>query len=128
MEDGTPADTLTEDIFGNEASPMQRTSGRVTRKPNFIIPTMNRKIHGNSRDQGVIFPLVGKYHLDDDRESIDCQYAGNGYKTKQGVVHFNVGDDAPPHKTMTEEQLDAHIVGVIFAQHFSLKKGLELFR
>ena len=28
---------------------------------------------------------------------------------------------------MTEEQSDAHIVGVIFAQHFSLKKGLELF-
>ena len=28
---------------------------------------------------------------------------------------------------MTEEQSDAYIVGVIFAQHFSLKKGLELF-
>ena len=28
---------------------------------------------------------------------------------------------------MTEEQSDAHIVGGIFAQHFSLKKGLELF-
>ena len=28
---------------------------------------------------------------------------------------------------MTEEQSDAHIVGSIFAQHFSLKKGLELF-
>ena len=28
---------------------------------------------------------------------------------------------------MTEEQSDAHIVGVIFAQHFRLKKGLELF-
>ena len=40
---------------------------------------------------------------------------------------MNVGDYAPPLKTMTEEQSDAHIVGVIFAQHFSLKKGLELF-
>ena len=28
---------------------------------------------------------------------------------------------------MTEEQSDAYIIGVIFAQHFSLKKGLELF-
>ena len=27
----------------------------------------------------------------------------------------------------TEEKLDAHVVGVMFAQHFSLKKGLELF-
>ena len=73
------------------------------------------------------FPLVGKYYPDNDRDCIDCQYAGAGYKTKQVVVHFNVEDDAPPLKTMTEEQSDAHIVGVIFAQHFSLKKGLERF-
>ena len=33
----------------------------------------------------------------------------------------------PPLKMMSEEQSDAHIVGVIFSQHFSLKKGLELF-
>ena len=33
----------------------------------------------------------------------------------------------PPLKVTTEEQSDAHIVGVMFAQHFSLKKGLELF-
>ena len=61
------------------------------------------------------------------RDCIDCQYARAGYKTKQGVVHFNVGNDAPPLKTMTKEKSDAHIVGVIFAQNFSLKKGLELF-
>ena len=83
--------------------------------------------HGNSRDEGVSFPLVGKYHSDDDRDNIDCQYAGAGYITKQGVVHFNVNDDAPPLKVMTEEQSDAHVVGDIFAQHFSLRKGLELF-
>ena len=33
----------------------------------------------------------------------------------------------PPPKTMTEEESDAYVVGVIFAQHFSLKKGLEHF-
>ena len=42
-------------------------------------------------------------------------------------MHFNVDDDAPPFKVMTVEQSDAHVVGVIFAQHFSLKKGFELF-
>ena len=26
-----------------------------------------------------------------------------GYSTKQGIVHFNVDDDAPPLKVMTEE-------------------------
>ena len=69
-------------------------------------------------------PLVGKYHPDNERDSIGCQYAGSGYKNKQGVVHFNVGDDAPSLKTMIEEKSDAHIVGVIFAHKFSLKKGL----
>ena len=64
---------------------------------------MNGKIHGNSRDQGVNPPLVGKYHPDDDRDRIYCQYAGDGYNTKQVVVHLNVGDDAPPLKTMTKE-------------------------
>ena len=124
VEDGTPANTLNEDSVDNETSPVQRKSGRVTRKPNVIIPIMTGKSNGNSRDQGVNFPLVGKYHPDNDRYCIDCQYAGAGYKTKQGVVHFNVEDDSPPLKTMTEKQSDAHIVGVIFAQHFILKKGL----
>ena len=85
---------------------------------------MTGNTHGNSRDQGVNLTLVRKYHPDNDRDSIDCNYAGASYKTNQGVVQFNVGDDAPPIKNMTEEQSDAHIVGVIFSQNFSLKKGL----
>ena len=72
--------------------------------PNILIPTMTGKSHGNSRDQGVNYPLVGKYYPNDDRDRIDCQYAGAGYKTKQGVVQFNIGDYAPPLKTMTKEQ------------------------
>ena len=28
---------------------------------------------------------------------------------------------------MSDEEMEAHIVGVIFAQHFSLNKGLKLF-
>ena len=75
----------------------------------------------------IIPPLLGKYHQDDDRKTIGCQCAYAGYSTNQGLVHFNVDDDAPLPKVMTEEQLDTHVVGVIFAQHFSLKKDLELF-
>ena len=29
---------------------------------------------------------------------------------------------------MTEEESDAHVVGVIFAQHYSMKKDRELYR
>ena len=73
---------------------------------------MTGKSHGNSRDEGVNFPLVGKYHLDGGRDSIDWQYVCMGYSTKQGVVHFNVDDDAPPLKVMTKEESDAHVVGL----------------
>ena len=92
---------------------------------------MTGKSHGESRDEGVNSLFIRRYKYAmrtlEDRENIKSQYAGAGYTTKQGVVHLNVEDDAPPLKTMTEEQSDAYIVGVIFAQHFSLKKGLELF-
>ena len=97
VEDGTPADILNEDSVDNESSPVPKTSSRFTRKPNVIIPTVTSKSHGNSRDQGVNFPLVGKYHPDNDRDCIACQYAGASYKTKQVVVHFKVVYDAPPH-------------------------------
>ena len=36
-------------------------------------------------------------------------------------------DENPPPVGLTEEQLDAHIMGVILARHFSLKKGIALF-
>ena len=67
-----------EDSVGDEEptvrSPVQRIgSGRVTRPPNRLIPTMTGKRHGNSRsqDEGVSFLLVGKYS-DDKRDNIDC--------------------------------------------------------
>ena len=44
MDDGTPENILNEDSVDNETSPVQRTSGRVTRKPNVIIPTMTGKV------------------------------------------------------------------------------------
>ena len=36
-------------------------------------------------------------------------------------------DENPPPVGLTEEQLDDHIMGVILAQHFPLKKGIALF-
>ena len=106
-DDCTPADVFGEDSVGNDvgteevtvSTPVVTARGRVIRKPNNCVPTMTGKSHGNSRDQGVNFPLVGKYRPDDDRDCIDSQYAGAGYMTKQGVVHFNIGDDAPPHSS-----------------------------
>ena len=78
-----------EDSVGDEVpdvpSPVQKSRrGRPIRKPNNLIATMTGKRHGSSRsqDEGVNPPLVGKYHSDDNRDNIDCQYAGAGYSTK----------------------------------------------
>ena len=60
-----------------------------------------------------------------DAEKIKIQFAGAGYNTKRGVLNLQF-DDAKIAK-MSEEQLDAHIVGVIMSQQYSLKKGIELF-
>ena len=42
-------------------------------------------------------------------------------------MHLNIDDDAPDPREMSDEKSDAHIVGVIFAQHFILNKGLNIF-
>ena len=81
-DNGTSADAFDEDIVGDEEvtvpSPVVTLRGRVSRPPNNFVPTMTGKIHGNSRDQGVNFPLVGNYCPDNDMDSIDSQYAGAG--------------------------------------------------
>ena len=33
----------------------------------------------------------------------------------------------PPHVGLTEEQVDEHILGLVIASYFPLKKGIELF-
>ena len=85
-----------------------------------------RQAHGNSHDVGVNSPPIGKssgsegYH-------IEYQYTGVSYTTMQGVVHFNIYDDTSAPRAISDEKSEAHIVGVIFAQNFSVNKILKLF-
>ena len=51
---------------------------------------------------------------------------GAGYSTKRGVINLELGPEGPP-PSFTEAQMDEHIVGVIFSQQHSLKKGRDLF-
>ena len=85
-----------------------------------------RQAHGNSRDAGVNLPLIGN-SSGSEGDRIECQYTGTGYTTRQGVVHCNIDDDTLAPRAMSDEELEAHIEGVIFAHHFSLNKGLKLF-
>ena len=78
----TGVDALDENSVGDTAeialpspTPVQRTSrGRVIRKPNNFVPTITGKSHGESRDEGVNFPMIGKYQYAmrtiEDREDI----------------------------------------------------------
>ena len=75
-----------DDSVGNE---------EVSRPPNKLNPTMTGKSHGNKRDVGVNLPMVGRFISDYDRDNIDYQYACASYTIKQGVVHFNVDENAP---------------------------------
>ena len=108
---------------------IQRTgSGRVTRPPNNLEPRhrTGRQAHGNSRDAGVNFTLIGT-SIGSEGDRIERQDTGAGYTTRQGVVHLKIDDDTPAPRAMSNEESEAHTVGVIFAQHFRLNKSLKLF-
>ena len=36
-------------------------------------------------------------------------------------------DNAPPPSELSPKEIDSHIIGVIFANQYTLKKGKELF-
>ena len=48
-------------------------------------------------------------------------------KTIRGVININLAEDVPPSDGMSEEENEVHILGVIMLEHYSMKKGIELF-
>ena len=54
-------------------------------------------------------------------------YQGVGYNTKKGFINIKVGQGAKPLRQMNDEECKAHIVGLILAQMYSLRKSTELF-
>ena len=79
-----------------------------------------------------------RYAYPDEADVIHTCFQGAGYGAnsnpdlKQDFVNVaaqidSLIDENPPPVGLTEEQLDDHIMGVILAQHFPLKKGIALF-
>ena len=58
---------------------------------------------------------------------IKNRFSGARYSTKQGLINLQFDDDAPTPSKMTEDQIDAHILGVILVQQYGLNNGMELF-
>ena len=116
-------DGMYEEYSGPVFEPTVLCQGtRVRSQAKYLVPTHT----GQSYDQGVSFHQVSHLKVSKGNYVRD-QFAGAGYSTKKGVLHFNFNEDTPCPTEMTEEQSDAYIVGVILAHQYSLEKGLELF-
>ena len=57
-----------------------------------------------------------------------------GYKTTasaarniRGVLNINFVEKASPLEVMPDEEVEAHILGFIMVEHYSMKKGIDLF-
>ena len=58
---------------------------------------------------------------------IDTMYQGVGYSTKKGFINIEVSQGVRPLRPMSREKSEAHVVGLVLAQMYSLRKGTELF-
>ena len=66
--------------------------------------------------------------VEKEKDKILNQYTGAGYGTKQGFINLVFDENAPPPNTLSLEEIDSHILRVILANKYDLKKGKELFR
>ena len=61
-----------------------------------------------------------------EEDSKKGQFMEAGYSTKRGFINLELGPEGPP-PSFIKAQLDEHIVGVVFSQQHSLRKGREVF-
>ena len=79
------------------------------------------------KDPEVGHPPMNWVKKGPDEAMIQDMYRGVGYITKKCFIDIEVGRGARPLRQMNEEECKAHVVGLIVAQMYSLKKGTELF-
>ena len=58
---------------------------------------------------------------------LDDMYQGVGYSTKKGFINTEVGQGARPLRQMSDEECKAHVVRLVLAQMYNLRKSTELF-
>ena len=50
-----------------------------------------------------------------------------GYNTKKGFINIEVSQGAIPLRPMNQEESEAHVVGLVPAHMYNLRKGTEFF-
>ena len=129
-EENFPGQEMVNPDENIEISDEGESLGRGKRniKPRTLFsPKMKGKTHGSKTSTGVGFPQIKKIVVEREADKILNQYAGAGYGTKRGFINLVFDEDAPPPSELSPKEIDLHILGVILANQYNLKKGKELF-
>ena len=88
------------------------------------VPSMQGKSYASGKYKGGGFPTVN--NISTNWEELRNQFAGSEYCTKRRVINLQMHGTTPPPK-MTESRIESHLVGVVMAQQYIMKKAKELF-
>ena len=63
----------------------------------------------------------------DGNELLQGCSGGDCYKENQGLLNVNFSENSETPAVMSEEEIKAHIVGVVPIYHFNINKGIAIF-
>ena len=126
-QDGVSIDDINEGEGGKYPRLGRGHRIRTQTTTNYV-PSWNNKSYPKWDPKGVNLAhieSIGTSCLDDNELGQGCN-VGAGYKANQGVakVKFAENSETPPR--MSEELIEAHIVGVVMINHFNMKKGIYI--
>ena len=80
------------------------------------------------KDLGVGHPPRDQVKIDPEEIMVQDTYQGVGYSAKKGYINLQVNQGAPTPRPMNDKECKAHVVGLVLAQMYSLRKGTEFVR
>ena len=102
-----------------------RSSRRKTPGVKFI-PTITGQSHDEGVHERVGFPKTAANSLAAAQENSSI-LPPDVYDTVRGVLHLETDEGEPIFSEMSEEDCETHVLGVLLAQFYNMKKAKELF-
>ena len=87
---------------------------------------MKGQRHDEGVHEGVVLPEAVANNLAAAQE-VPSILPPDVYDTVRGGLHLQTDDGEPIYSKMSEEDCEAHVMGVLTAEHYSMKKVKELF-